>query len=223
MTTVVKRQSGRRRAAGFALCALVLAGCGSHQNTPTGSNGAETQRIIQLNAQFNDGKTVRWSTLPIPVYTNGIARPEEVAAWTTATGGAVTFAFVSALTPNGINFDSTRLSGGDLCGQTTVEFDANGQITSTDTQVAGSIFRSSSCVQTVIHEVGHAIGFLAEDTDGGVMDIDGGNGLITPLEIAFVQALYALPPGTFVGLAELLRTPARVGRRSVILQYPARR
>jgi hypothetical protein len=211
--------------AGVALIALVTlfgwSGCGRHDN-PTTASGTDNALLVQLNARFNDGRTVRWENLPIPAFTRGIARPEEITVWTAATGGAVTFAFVNSPPAAGI---SIRFGGGtDVCGSATVEFTTDGRITSVDIQVVEAIFRTPVCVNTVSHEVGHAIGFLAHTADRGLMDPDGGNGEITPADAAFVRSLYALAPGTFVGLGERARAPAgRTGKRSMTFVDPVRR
>jgi hypothetical protein len=203
------------------LVALVVGcvGCGkSHTSGPSGSS----TDLIALNAQFNDGRTVRWASLPIPVFANGIARSDEVNAWAAATGGAVTFAFVGSPPAAGISF---RFGGGtDVCGSASVEYDTDGHITSADIQVVQAIFRGPQCQRTVVHETGHAIGFLAHTADGGLMDPDGGNGEITPEDVTFIRDLFALAPGTFVGLGERTRIPlGRTGRRSVTIVDPVRR
>ncbi len=201
--------------------ALGLAACGSH-NSPTSPSETNNQLLIQLNAQFNDGRTARWATLPIPVFTNGIARPDEVTAWSAATGNAVSFAFVGSAPTSGISFRSG--GGTDVCGLTTVEFDSDGHVTSADVQIVVAIFRTAACVRTVTHETGHAIGFLAHTADGGLMDPDGGNGAITSEDVTFVRSLYALAPGTFVGSAESRRFAlGRTGRRSITIVDPVRR
>jgi hypothetical protein len=56
------------------------------------------------------------------------------------------------------------------------------------------------------------------------MNPDGGNGEITPEDVSFIRALYALAPGTFVGLGERTRIAlGRTGRRSVTIVDPVRR
>ena len=176
----------------------------------------------RLNTSFNDGRTVRWAARPIPVFLNGIARTDEVNAWAAATGGAVTFTFVGGPPVAGISF----LFGGgnDVCGATFIEYESDGHISSADIQVVQGIFRGPQCQRTVVHETGHAIGFLAHTADGGLMDPDGGNGEITPEDVTFIRDLYALAPGTFVGLGERTRIPlTRSGRRSVRIVDPVRR
>jgi hypothetical protein len=56
------------------------------------------------------------------------------------------------------------------------------------------------------------------------MDPDGGDGEITTGDVTFIRDLYALAPGTFVGLGERTRIAlARSGRRSVTIVDPVRR
>jgi hypothetical protein len=225
LMTQARRSPGRRitiaRVVGLLVVALGSVGCGSHKDHSGPSTG-DAALLVQLNASFNDGRTVRWGSLPIPVFLNGIARPDEVNAWAAATGGVVSFTFVGSPPPAGISF---RFGGGnDVCGSALVEYTEDGHITAADIQVVQGIFRGPQCQRTVVHETGHAIGFLAHTADGGLMDPDGGNGEITPEDVSFIRALYSLAPGTFVGLGERTRIRlGRMGRRSVTIVDPVRR
>jgi hypothetical protein len=220
------RGSGMRRitiagVVGLLVVALGSAGCGGHKDH-SGPSTSDASLLVQLNAQFNDGRTVRWASLPVPVFLNGVARADEVNAWAAATGGAVTFAFVNSPPAAGIAFGFG--GGNDVCGSTFVEYDTDGHITSAEIQVVQAIYRGPQCQRTVVHETGHAIGFLAHTADGGLMDPDGGNGEITPEDVSFIRALYSLAPGTFVGLGERTRIAlGRRGRRSVTIVDPVRR
>jgi hypothetical protein len=197
-----------------------LAACGGHHSSSTSNS---TQLLIQHNAQFNDGRTVRWPQLPIPVALNGLGTPDEVSAWTSATGGAVTFAFVGGPTRSGINMRGTGAT--DVCGITTVEYGSDGIITSADVALSLPIYRSAQCVSTVTHETGHGIGFLNHTANGGLMDDDGGNGQFTSEVVETIQNLYALAPGTFVGDAErpILGLTPKGRRTMVFVTYPRRR
>jgi hypothetical protein len=208
------------RILGVVVLTLACLGCG-HSSGST-SSGSDASLLLELNGSFNDGRTVRWGSLPIPVFLNGIARNDEVNAWAAATAGAVTFTFVGSPPAAGISF---RFGGGnDVCGSTLVEYDPDGHITTADIQVVQGIFRGPQCQRTVVHDTGHAIGFLAHTADGGLMDPDGGNGEITPDDVRFLRALYALGPGTFVGRGERTRVAlGRTGRRSVTIVDPVRR
>jgi len=200
--------------------ALACAACGGKDHS-SGPSGAPNDLLVALNASQNDGRTVRWPTLPIPVFLNGIARADEVNAWAGATG-AVSFTFVGSPPAAGISF---RFGGGDdECGATVVSYGTDGRILGADIEVVQSVFRGPQCQRTVTHETGHAIGFLAHTADGGLMDPDGGNGDITAADVGFVQLLYSMAPGTFVGLGERLRVPlGPAGRRSVRIVDPVRR
>jgi hypothetical protein len=207
----------RLRVLCLALLTLVSFGCGDDDDV---SNSF----LYEHNAQFNAGYTVRWRSLPIRVFLgNGVARPDEVATWTGATGGAVTFAFVGSPSTADIRFRFR--SGTDICGLTEVEYTDAGDITLADVQVSQSIYRGPQCVRTVVHETAHAIGFLSHTDDGGLMDPDGGNGDITPPVSQMFRDLYALAPGTAVSA---LRTKPLVERRSggrnrMTFIYPVRR
>jgi hypothetical protein len=218
---IVRRITTAMRALGLVAFLLVCGGCGGHKDH-SGPSTSDTALLMQLNANANDGRTVRWPNLPIPVFLNGIAQADEVNAWAAATGGAVTFTFVSSPPASGISFHFG--GGNDECGSTEVAYDPDGQISGADVAVVQAIFRGPQCQRTVVHETGHAIGFLAHTADGGLMDPDGGNGVITTDDVNFVRALYALPPGTFIGLGERARIPlGRTGRRSVRIVDPVRR
>jgi hypothetical protein len=223
MTRILKSVTPKALTISWFLLALALGcgGCGSHSSA-SGPSSSGTDLLIALNATFNDGRTVRWASLPIPVFLNDIARADEVNAWASATGGAVTFTFVGSPPAAGISF---RFGGGnDVCGSTLVEYESDGHITSAEIQVVQAIFRGPECQRTVVHETGHAIGFLAHTAHGGLMDPDGGNGEITPEDVTFLRSLYSLAPGTFVGLGERTRIAlARSGRRSAMIVDPVRR
>jgi hypothetical protein len=71
-----------------------------------------------------------------------------------------------------------------------VEFLDTGEIVSVDVQVVEGIFRGPLCVRTVVHEVGHAIGFLDHTAEGSLMDPDGGDGRFTATITNTVGTLY---------------------------------
>src|SRR5207344_215694 len=147
------------------------------------------------------------------------AKADEVNAWAAATGGAVSFTFVGSPPAAGVSF---RFGGGsDECGSTVVDYGPDGRIVGADIEVVQNVFRGPQCQRTVTHETGHAIGFLGHTSDGGLMDPDGGNGDITAADVTFVQLLYSMAPGTFVGLGERVRIPlGRTGRRTVRIVDP---
>jgi hypothetical protein len=217
---------GRVRGLVLALLPLVLlAGCGGGGGGGggTGSTNADLAYLFQHNARFNDGRTVRWPNQPIRVFTNNIARPDEVTEWTRVTGGAVTFAFVGSA--SGANITFRFGTGDDICGTATIRFTAEGEIVSADIQVVQAIFRTSVCTRTVVHEVGHAIGFLDHTTDGGLMDDDGGNGEISEPVASMLILLYSMAPGSVVQPLARGDVPQRRsgGIRSITIVDPVRR
>jgi hypothetical protein len=206
---------------GLALLAG-LTGCGSSGSSGSGPAGTiQSSSVFEHNAQFNEGRTIRWPNVPITVATNGIATTGEITAWTDATGGRVTFSIVGS---GSANVTIGFRSGSTVCGSTTVVFGDDGVITSASVLVAQTIFRSSVCVRTVTHEVGHAIGFLNHTADGGLMDLDGGNGQITGDVSSMLSTLYSFPPNTPAGLSQLLSSPERRpgGRRTMTFVYHPR-
>jgi hypothetical protein len=208
------------------LVLALLASCGGGDGRDGGASGASSadlDYLFQHNARFNDGLTVRWANLPIRVFTNGIAREDEVTEWTRATGGAVTFTFVGSA--SGANITFRFGTGDDICGTTTIRFTSEGEIVSSDVQLVRAIFRTAVCTRTVVHEVGHAIGFLDHTTDGGLMDDDGGDGRITEPVASMLTLLYSMAPGSVIrALAPGGVAQRRAGAiRSVTVVDPARR
>jgi len=199
---------------------LALAGCGGGGGGGSGPSADDFTLLVEHNARFNDGKTVRWPSLPIAVALNGIATPDEVTAWTEATGGRVTFTFGGG----GAGITMRFGSGTGICGVTTVTYLEDGQIVSADLRVVEDVYRGPQCVRTVTHEIGHAIGFLDHTADGGLMDDDGGDGAFTPPVTDTVRTLYGLPPGTFVGTAQKTRSALRRkgATYTVTFVYPMR-
>jgi hypothetical protein len=200
-------------------CLVALGACGGgggNSSNPATPNTAEQQFLLQHNARFNGGVTTRWPNLPIRVFTNGIAQQNEVTEWTRATGGRVTFTFVGSASGADITFrfDSTLAS--NVCGTTTVQFLASGEIVSADVRVVQGIFRGPQCQRTIVHETGHGIGFLDHTADGGLMDPDGGNGVITEPVSTMIRNLYSMVPGTFIGNAQMAREVRRGGGRSSV-------
>jgi hypothetical protein len=207
----------------LALLPLVLLGCnggGNGGGGNAGSTNTDLDFLFQHNARFNDGRTVRWPNLPIRVFTNNIAQTNEVTEWTGVTGGAVTFAFVGSASGANITFGFT--TGADICGTTNIRFTSDGEIVSSDVRVVEAIFRTSVCTRTVVHEVGHAIGFLDHTTDGGLMDDDGGNGEITEPVASMISLLYSMAPGSVVQALVPGRLPQRRagGTRSLTFVHP---
>lgn len=220
------RLSPPRRAALAATLVLLVSLIGGCKGKSTsGPSSANFGYLEQHNARFNDGRTVRWRNLPVPVFGNGIARPDEVTEWTGASGGAVTFVFVGSPPGQGI---SVRFGASpDICGITTVEYQGSGDIVSADLRINEEAYRGPECAggRTVTHEIGHAIGYLDHSDDGGLMDTMGGNGRITGEVAQMIHDLYTLAPGTEVSAALAPRRSLVRGndRRSLVFVHPKRR
>jgi hypothetical protein len=208
-----------RRVVGLVVLSAVwlLLGCGKDHTGAT-----KNAPLFTYNAQQNNGRTVRWPNLPIRVFLGGnVAQASEVNIWTQATNGAVTFAFVGSAA--GANMTFAFQSATDVCGVTFVDFDDNGNLTSSETRVSQSIYRGPQCERTVTHESAHAIGFFGHTHDGGLMDPDGGDGSITPLVAGTLSDLYHLPPGTAVSSEAKAFGLKRPGARTrLTFVYPVR-
>ena len=98
---MTRRRPALRALDPMALALLLVLGCGKDD----GGGGGSNSFLFANNAQFNEGRTVRWAALPIRVFLgNGVASPGEVTAWTAATGGQVTFTFVGSAGAANISF-----------------------------------------------------------------------------------------------------------------------
>lgn len=178
------------------------------------SDPQERALLFQLNAQHNDGKTVRWDPLPIPTHLpSDVGSEDEVTEWTRH-ASKVQFQFVGSPPDRGIRFRLASLDE-DVCGVSDVEFDDN-RIQSAEVRLNHRNYRSRGCQKTITHEAGHSIGILDHTSDGGLMDPDGGNGEITHDVAEMVRNLYDLKPGTKVGLFERDARAERRGGRYVV-------
>lgn len=194
----------------FLGIAVTLAAAACSRGTPTGSaDEAADGLLLRLNAVDNDGRTRRFPSVPIPVFLNGTAEESEITPWTAASGGAVAFTFVSGDPGNGITFRLQDDLGSRTCGLTIWRRGPN-VIQRSEIVLNPQLYRSGRCRRTPTHEVGHAIGIFGHTSDGGLMDVDGGNGEITPAVAEMVRRLYTMPPGTPVLLA---RPPSTALRR----------
>ena len=206
--------------AGWAALSLVLLVACDNDDDPSG--GTKNAPLFEFNASENGGRTVRWPNLPIRVFLgNGVARSNEVTVWTGATSGVVTFTFVGNAGAANVTYD-TGVGDPGICGVTDILIDGD-HIVAASVSVNASLYRSAGCVRTVTHEAAHGIGFLGHTDDGGLMDDDGGNGVITPLVGQVLRDLYLTAPGTLV-VAQTkqfgLRRPT--SKRGIRFTYPVR-
>ena len=212
----MSRRATWGRAGLAALSLFLLVGCGDEDSTGATKNPP----LYEFNAFDNGGRTSRWKDLPIRVFLgNGVARPDEVSVWTGATAGVVTFVFVG--TPEAANIKFRFTGDTQFCGRTFLTFEGD-LIVDVDTEVSRPLYRGPLCVRTVTHETAHGVGFLSHTSDGGLMDPDGGNGVITPVTGQVLRDLYLLPPGTLVTLQTKQLKLQREGRRVMTFTYPVR-
>ena len=95
--------------------------------TTTAAASTKNAPLFEFNASTTAGRTVRWPNLPIRVFLgNGVARTDEVTAWTEATGGAVTFTFVGSARRPPTSRSTPAASDPDICGMTDIVFDGDG-------------------------------------------------------------------------------------------------
>jgi hypothetical protein len=171
---------------------LVLGGCSSGgSNSGGGGSSTDYRFLYEHNANLLGGYTVRWETNTIKVFTNGLPGAESaVSRWT----GPVNFIFVNYPPQDGIVFSVTNST--TYCGITNTYYLNNGKITQAVIQISSSQnFCRGGLANTLTHETGHALGFFGHTADGGLMDPDGGNGVITASLRNFFNLLYSNPPG----------------------------
>jgi hypothetical protein len=172
---------------------LVLSSCDSGSSTSGGGgSSANYQFLYDHNANALNGHTVRWESNNIKVYTAGISGAEAaVNRW----AGPVNFTFVGSPPSDGISFSWTS-SGGNICGVTNTYYLNSGKITQASVQIS---INQNGCRgglnNTVSHETAHALGFFGHTADGGLMDPDGGNSIITTPVSNFMSLLYSRPYG----------------------------
>lgn len=180
---------------------MFFAGCGhSGGDSSTEPSNIDYGYLRLHNAQFLDNHTIRW---PGTIYVNynGIPNSEsEFNRWITVSDGKIAFQFVSYIPDSGINMQMGDTLPG-TCGVTTIFYDSSGVIRSARITL-NPIY--VFCTSTIAHEAGHAIGFFNHTSDGGLMDPDGGNGLITDPVANMIKALYSLNYGTDISNMQLL-------------------
>jgi hypothetical protein len=214
----MRARTARWRVGLTLLLAGSLVACGGKDkgsSTPTdvaNLSPEERQLLFDLNARFNRGRTFRWATLPIAVFLNGLGRPDEVTRWTGASGGRVSFTFVSSVPEHGVGYRLVQQDPG-VCGEANI-FGPGDEIEFVDILLNPVNIDDPGCANVVTHEAGHSIGILAHTSDGGLMDFNGGNGRITDAVARMVANLYSFPPGTPVVLS--MQARARQGRGLIV-------
>ena len=149
----------------------------------------------------HSNRTMRWSSKTINVYTrypflySGIQGSWPV-TFNLGAGGGITL----------------EAGIGDWCGVAVPEKWTDGTIRGCRVRI-NILHRELNCGSlkaTVIHEIGHCIGFFEHTTDGGLMDATANNATGTnPTIRNMISLLYSLPPGTDV--SSRLRSYSRKG------------
>jgi hypothetical protein len=125
-----------------------------------------------------------------------VENPQQIDLWTTASNGLIQFRFINEFPSEGISIRLGR-TGPGICASTSMfRFEDDGSIRRA-TITLGPLYNNPAvCRNTIAHEVGHAIGVFGHTIDGGLMDVDGGNGQITEPVATAITYIYSVPPGT---------------------------
>ena len=171
---------------------LTLCSCAGNDSGSGGGGGSgDYQFLYEHNAKELDGRTVRWGSNTVNVYTGGIPGAEAaVNRW----AGPVGFNFVGSPPGDGITFNWT--SSGGYCGLTNTYYFSSGRISRAVIYINTEQQNCRGGLDnTLTHETAHALGFFGHTGDGSLMDPDGGNGNITSTLRNFMSQLYAHPYG----------------------------
>jgi hypothetical protein len=181
---------------------------GGSSTSGGGSSGSDYGYLYQHNAGANNGIIIRWQT-PIQVNTNGVAGAEEAfRTW------GIPVTYVSSNPAEGITL-SIGEPGAGVCGVTYSQwYRSNGRMATAQIVIASNLNR---CVNTVTHEVCHALGYRGHSSDGGLMDPAGGNGQITAEVRNMINLLYSLPIGTTISPSQSLKSRALLKQSNRIL------
>jgi hypothetical protein len=160
----------------------------------------KTYNINPIGAESH-GETMRWLNGTVGVYdsTGFSGLQSALDVWNGAIGGPVTLVIsTNPSSPITISFDSSVGTSGD-CGVASPGIHTG---TGGDNSIYASIIRiNPSCGSNLTvyrHELGHAVGFFAHTSDGGLMDPNAGNGQLTGEDTIMIHHLYELPVGTLI-------------------------
>ena len=165
---------------------------GNNPNMAPAFSAADYQLLYRLNANANNGRTVRWSSKTIGVNRSDPATRAAVSRWR-----GFNFRFGTS----GIDFQGNS-NARPSCGWSRTAWRSNGEIAWCRIWINTVEHQRGRCgtvASTITHEVGHCLGIQGHTADGGLMDATAaGADVITPQASRALAVLYALPAGSAV-------------------------